>query len=325
MASCSATILRTQLRITICSKRALSRVGRRPPRWPARPHLISNDPTTAMDSSVSAFVSPAHALRDPRRGGSVRPIHPLRSRFRPNGASVALTLSIICHLGLALLATLHFRPTSIAPELARAPLELLAADFEVLAETAEPPPSPTQAAVPANAPRVLAQSSVTHGLTPVAPVIPARAATAATEPEPEATTVNAAPESSTPHFTLTVGKTIGSTSAKISGSTLAPPAGGIANVPVSSASVDTPAKLRAGNLPAYTAAAITAGIEANVTLEIVVSETGVVTSARGLDHVGYGLDEAARQSVLGYRFTPALRSGTPVAVRMHWLMRFQLR
>ncbi len=137
--------------------------------------------------------------------------------------------------------------------------------------------------------------------------------------------LNTAPPSSGLHFTLTVAKTTGSASPRVGSSTVASPGGDFTTAPVSSASVDIPAKLRAGNVPAYTAAALAAGIEVSVPLEIVVSEGGVVTSVRELEHVGYGLDEAARQSVLGYRFAPALRGGKPVAVRMHWLMRFQLR
>ena len=78
-------------------------------------------------------------------------------------------------------------------------------------------------------------------------------------------------------------------------------------------------------MPAYTAAALASDIEANVPLEIVVDGNGIVTTARGLEHVGYGLDGTARQSVLGYRFTKAMRDGRPVPVRMRWLMRLQLR
>ena len=94
--------------------------------------------------------------------------------------------------------------------------------------------------------------------------------------------------------------------------------------PIAIADADVPARLRAGNAPVYTAAALSAGVEANVVLEIVVDGSGVVTSARGLEHVGYGLDEVALRSVRAYRFVPALRGGTPVSVRMRWVMRFQL-
>jgi hypothetical protein len=66
-------------------------------------------------------------------------------------------------------------------------------------------------------------------------------------------------------------------------------------------------------------------VEADVPLEIVVSEAGVVIGARGLAHVGYGLDEAALESVRGFRFSAASHDGKAVAVRMKWLMRFQLQ
>ena len=89
--------------------------------------------------------------------------------------------------------------------------------------------------------------------------------------------------------------------------------------------MDTAAKLLTGNNASYTSEALAAGVEADVPLEIVVDTTGAVASAQSLVHVGYGLDEAAVRSVLGYRFAPARRGGRVSAVRMRWLMRFQLR
>lgn len=250
-------------------------------------------------------------------------MNPLRPRFRLTGGSVALTLSVICHLALALLATRHFRMTSIAPELRSAPIELLAADFEVSTEADETPAAPARTEVPAIAPRAALQRPFAHNAS-TSPT-PARAETAAAEPVPQAVGLDTAPENAGPHFKIILAATVGSASTKVAGSTLASPGNGLTSEPISPASADVPAKLRAGNVPAYTAAALAAGIEANVPLEIVVSESGVVTSVRGLEHVGYGLDEVARQSVLGYRFTPASRRGRAVAVRMRWLMRFQLR
>jgi len=37
------------------------------------------------------------------------------------------------------------------------------------------------------------------------------------------------------------------------------------------------------------------------------------------------IDEAALRGVRAYRFSPARRAGKALAVRMRWLMRFQLR
>jgi len=50
-----------------------------------------------------------------------------------------------------------------------------------------------------------------------------------------------------------------------------------------------------------------------------------VTSAVGLGRAGFGLDEAARQAVTRYRFSPALRDGRAVRVRMRWIVQFRLR
>lgn len=89
--------------------------------------------------------------------------------------------------------------------------------------------------------------------------------------------------------------------------------------------VDAPAKILFEPEPPYPAAAETAGVEAQVPVEIVVDATGAVRSARALQHAGYGLDEAATLGVRAYRFTPAKRSGHAVAVRMKWSVVFKLR
>jgi periplasmic protein TonB len=98
-----------------------------------------------------------------------------------------------------------------------------------------------------------------------------------------------------------------------------------AAAPVPEAQVDTPAQLQAGSPPSYTAAAEAAGIEAELPLEVVIDAGGSVQSARALEHVGYGLDEAALAAIRRYRFRAARRAGNAVAVRMRWVLRFQLR
>ncbi len=103
------------------------------------------------------------------------------------------------------------------------------------------------------------------------------------------------------------------------------PSGHSNEQPISANQADTPAKLLAGSPPAYTAAAQEAGVEADVALEIVVGASGLVQSARSTVRVGYGLDDAALTAVKGYRFSPARLAGRAIAVRMRWLMRFQLR
>ncbi len=94
--------------------------------------------------------------------------------------------------------------------------------------------------------------------------------------------------------------------------------------PFSEREVDVAARLVAGAPPAYTASAEAAGGEASVPVELVIDETGGVRSAVVLGHVGYGLDEAALGAVRKYRFSPARRGGKVVAVRMRWVVRFEL-
>jgi protein TonB len=77
--------------------------------------------------------------------------------------------------------------------------------------------------------------------------------------------------------------------------------------------------------PVYPDAARRNEIEADVPLEIVVDDGGRVTSAAALGTTGYGLDEAARAAVAQYRFSPALREGRAVRVRMRWIVQFRLR
>ncbi len=89
--------------------------------------------------------------------------------------------------------------------------------------------------------------------------------------------------------------------------------------------VDVPARLLAAAPLAYLPAARQAEIETDFPLEIVVDGGGRVVSAHAVSHAGYGLDEAALQGIRGYRFSPAMRAGRPVAVRMRWVVQFRLR
>jgi outer membrane biosynthesis protein TonB len=47
--------------------------------------------------------------------------------------------------------------------------------------------------------------------------------------------------------------------------------------------------------------------------------------ARAGIRAGYGLDDAAARAIRDYRFSPAIRAGRPVAVRMRWTVQFRLR
>jgi TonB family protein len=89
--------------------------------------------------------------------------------------------------------------------------------------------------------------------------------------------------------------------------------------------VSVPARLLSSVPVRYPAQASAAEIEAEVPLEIVLDAQGVVVQARALSAVGYGLSDAAVEAVRHYRFSPALRDGHAVRVRMRWTVSFQLR
>ena len=95
--------------------------------------------------------------------------------------------------------------------------------------------------------------------------------------------------------------------------------------PVPEQHVTSRATLASGGAPSYPESARADGIEADVPLELVVSPTGTVESARVLRPAGHGLDQAALDAVRAYRFTPATHDGHPVRVRMQWLVQFRLR
>jgi TonB family protein len=89
--------------------------------------------------------------------------------------------------------------------------------------------------------------------------------------------------------------------------------------------VDVRARLLENVVPDYPAAARAAEIETELPFEIVVDERGAVIATRSLSRAGYGLDEAAQRAVERMRFSPAIRAGRAVRVRMRWPVIFRLR
>ena len=89
--------------------------------------------------------------------------------------------------------------------------------------------------------------------------------------------------------------------------------------------VSVPARLISSNPVAYPLEARRAEIETDVQVQILLDRDGRVVEARNLSRDGYGLDEAAVQAIRTYRFSPALRDGHPVRVRMRWTVQFRLR
>ncbi|MFZ5895396.1 MAG: TonB family protein [Myxococcota bacterium] len=74
--------------------------------------------------------------------------------------------------------------------------------------------------------------------------------------------------------------------------------------------------------PVYTDRAREAGIEGKVRVELTVDETGRVVSARVLQGLGYGLDEAALAAAERATFEPATRCGKPTRATFTMGIRF---
>ena len=77
--------------------------------------------------------------------------------------------------------------------------------------------------------------------------------------------------------------------------------------------------------PHYTEQARRSGLEGEVLLEIVVGADGSVSDVRVLRRLGGGLDSRAVEAVRQWRFSPARRFGTPVAVIVEVAVEFTLR
>src|SRR5262249_30047681 len=95
--------------------------------------------------------------------------------------------------------------------------------------------------------------------------------------------------------------------------------------PLDEHAVSSPARLLVSTPAFYPPQARAAEIEVDVPVAVVVDEHGQVTQSRAVKPSGYGLDEAAVRSVRSYRFSPALKDGRPVRVRMRWTVQFRLR
>ncbi len=126
----------------------------------------------------------------------------------------------------------------------------------------------------------------------------------------------------TPRFAIAIG-----TATTASGS-VSPPSNGAARSaderPLTEQAVDSPARLVRGVAPGYPAQARADRVESDVLLDIVVSTSGTVTSARVVRPSGHGLDDAAVAAVRQFRFAPATKAGHAAPVRMRWTMEFRL-
>ena len=175
----------------------------------------------------------------------------------------------------------------------------------------EPVRAPTAAAPSRGAPHAQALQSAA----PIAPL-----ATSAPSADPTDTVPQSEPTAAPARF-----KMVMSAGAGAPGGTSPSPGPAAAEV-VGDEDVAVRARQIGGEKPAYPPEALAQGVElsAPIAFEIVVDPSGRVTSARELRRVGYGFDEAAAAALRAYRFSPAMRGGHAVAVRMRWTVDFRL-
>lgn len=76
--------------------------------------------------------------------------------------------------------------------------------------------------------------------------------------------------------------------------------------------------------PEYTEEARRAGIDGSVLLSIVIAPDGTVRDVKVMRRLSYGLDEKAVEAVTQWRFKPATKDGSPVAVMVNVEVNFRL-
>jgi TonB family protein len=77
--------------------------------------------------------------------------------------------------------------------------------------------------------------------------------------------------------------------------------------------------------PGYTEEARALKIQGRVSLGILVTEHGDVESVLAFRGLGHGLDEKAAEAARALKFSPAMRSGTPIPYWMKLIIEFNLR
>lgn len=76
--------------------------------------------------------------------------------------------------------------------------------------------------------------------------------------------------------------------------------------------------------PDYTASARLMRYSGSVLLSVIVNEQGIPTHIRLVRGLGYGLDEKAAEAISTWRFRPAMKNGSPVAVQANIQVNFRL-
>jgi protein TonB len=235
------------------------------------------------------------------------------------GAPSTLAVSLAMHLGALVASGIHSRPP------ARAETTAVEVAIDTQAPPAADPPrnEPVPNDLPALAP--VKEARVRHEAVAVRAVVPAA-------PKSEDTPPAQAPhalvsDDALPHFTIVTSPTNtgGQNLAKSSGVATTFAGAPDDDAPYAEGAVDAPARPARQVRPEYPVQARSNGIEGLVKLEIVLSSAGVVTSVRALSHPGYGFEEEAIVAARRTPFTPAMKRGRAVPVRMVWTVEFQLQ
>jgi TonB family protein len=242
------------------------------------------------------------------------------ARALPYVGSGLVHCAVFASVGLAA-APPHLPPTAADRAVA---LELV--------EEAPSPPDPDQHAVPTSnraasgAPEHGHQHRypvpATHDATPHDPKLEhLPAASEALSARSDAPTV-AAPVAQEAHFVMRMPPP----GAAVTAGVQSGPGGGSGEVSaiVPEAAVSARATLISSAPASYPPEARSSEAEADVSLEIVVDTTGAVREARALSRAGLGFEAAALAAIRAYRFSPALKDGHPVRVRMRWSVQFRL-
>ena len=243
------------------------------------------------------------------------------------GRAVPIALSAMAHVAVAGALITSAGHARVAP-----PGPLAEVTLESVAEPApEPAPVPDPAPVPNVAAQAASHAPPTHthpypvpedhDTHPHDPSLDHHHAEAA---EPAAAEPAVTSDAPMPRFTIAIGNAPEAHGA-VGGTALVATQAVAGDTTYADAQVSRRAQLVASAVAAYPPAARTGDLEADVPLEIVVDASGTVVDARVVTRTGSGFDESALAAIRRYRFSPAMRDGKPVRVRMRWSVQFRLR
>jgi TonB family protein len=238
--------------------------------------------------------------------------------FALNGSTPAVLLSLVLHVAAFVGVGLNRLPRTVGAE----------APVEVTIESELPPPKEEVPEPEAPAPALEPVKMAAHH---EAVAVRAVAATNPT-PNPEPTPPAEAPhalvgDDALPHFAIATSTSTGgsATLAKTSGTATSFEGTPNEDAPYAEGAVDVPARAARKVSPQYPFEARSSGIEASVKLEIVLSARGVRQSVMALSHVGHGLEQEAIAALRRTPFSPAMKQGRAVPVRMIWIVEFRLQ